>query len=166
MRTFVASLLFLSFVALSSGLSCWDTDDKFYAMRATNTINIKQCESGAKSCKKEWYKASSPELSLPTSFHPFSPRLCPGVTSTTSWAATQAALWLRSPWIRLCWGEIGGDINLEKYSGQHQALDLLLRDWLLQLHHPPRSGPHHHRPRPRLLSPPLGLSQSRGWFYD
>ena len=68
MRTFVASLLFLSFVALSSGLSCWDTDDKFYAMRATNTINIKQCESGAKSCKKEWYKASSPELSLPTSF--------------------------------------------------------------------------------------------------
>ena len=58
MRTFVASLLFLSFIAVSSGLSCWDTENKFYPMRATNTINMKTCESGEKSCKKEWYKAS------------------------------------------------------------------------------------------------------------
>ena len=62
MRTFVASLLFLSFIALSSCLSCWDTKDQFYAMRATNTIDMKTCGSSAKSCKKEWYKASIADL--------------------------------------------------------------------------------------------------------
>ena len=58
MRTFVASLLFLSFIALASSLSCWDTDGQFYPMRATNTIKMKECNIDAKSCKKEWYKAS------------------------------------------------------------------------------------------------------------
>ena len=58
MRTFVASLLFLSFIALSSSLWCWDTDGQFYNMRATNTVKMRDCNSDAKSCKKEWYKAS------------------------------------------------------------------------------------------------------------
>ena len=62
MRTFVASLLFLSFIALSSCLSCWDTDGEFHAMRATNTIKMKDCGTSGKSCKKEWYKASSADL--------------------------------------------------------------------------------------------------------
>ena len=70
MRTFVASLLFLSFIAMASCLKCWVTDDgtndgkdKFYSMRATNTINYQECpESANKSCKKEWYKASRADL--------------------------------------------------------------------------------------------------------
>merc|ERR1711953_315914 len=67
MKIFVASLLFLSFIAMASCLKCWVTDDgtndgkdKFYSMRATNTINFKECpDSANKSCKKEWYKVVS-----------------------------------------------------------------------------------------------------------
>merc|ERR1712037_538272 len=73
MRTFVASLLFLSFITLSSSLWCWDTDSQFYNMRATNTVKMKECNNDAKSCKKEWYKASIvetgdlwPQVNLPS----------------------------------------------------------------------------------------------------
>ena len=58
MRTFTISLLLASLVAMSTALSCWDTQGQFFPMRATNTIEMKECTNDAKSCMKEWYKAS------------------------------------------------------------------------------------------------------------
>ena len=82
MRTYITSLLLVSLVSVSTGLKCWDSGSEFVNMRATNSIVEKTCESSAKSCMKEWYKAS-PDLSVRV--HSSSPsRSSPGVTSTTS----------------------------------------------------------------------------------
>ena len=58
MRTFTISLILASLVATSTALNCWDTNGNFYPMKATNTIQMKKCGNDAKSCMKEWYKAS------------------------------------------------------------------------------------------------------------
>ena len=84
MRTYITSLLLVSLVAVSTGLKCWDSGSEFVNMRATNSIVEKTCESSAKSCMKEWYKAS-PDISVRVRVHSSSPaRSSPGVTSTTS----------------------------------------------------------------------------------
>ena len=84
MRTYISSLLLVSLVAVSTGLKCWDSGSEFVNMRATNSIVEKTCESSAKSCMKEWYKAS-PDISVRVRVHSSSPaRSSPGVTSTTS----------------------------------------------------------------------------------
>ena len=61
MRTTIAGLMLVSLVGVTSAIKCWDTKGQFYAMRSTNTIDMKTCD-GSKSCMKEWYKASPTDL--------------------------------------------------------------------------------------------------------